>query len=237
MCGRYVAPDERALEQYWYKKGAGNPFEDVMRDRSAFTKTNYNTAKTAMVPVEYICPNGPAIVAMRWGMDHQDRNTGKPITPHNARVEGYKRTPPFAAAWKKGQRCIQLVQGYYEWRADVGGKKVPYYIRPSDQGDVFGLAALWAEAADGSGLLTCAHITMPPNELLAKIHERMPAILRAEDHDAWLKGTADEAAACLKPYPAAQTTVLRVRPLVNSTKNNGPDLLAPDPAGNDLGPI
>src|ERR1700757_191985 len=42
---------------------------------------------------------------------------------------------------------------------------------------------------------SCAHITMPANELMADIHnagkhpQRMPAILRREDQEAWLRGT------------------------------------------------
>ena len=39
----------------------------------------------------------------------------------------------------------------------------------------------------------------------AEIHnakQRMPAILRSEDISAWLAGSADDARAALKPYPA-----------------------------------
>jgi putative SOS response-associated peptidase YedK len=215
-----------AMERYWELKRPGSPFAGL-RDHPAFAKVNYNTSPSQTVAVERIGPNGPEIVAMRWGFDRYERDgTLAPRPAHNARVEGYKRTPPFADAWKNGRRGIQLIQGYYEWRATESGKKVPYYIRPKDQGEVFGLAALWAE--NEAGLLMCAHITMPPNATLAKIHERMPAILRAEDHEAWLSGTQEEAAACLKPYPDDQTDVRQVKPLVSNSRNNGPDLIAPD---------
>jgi putative SOS response-associated peptidase YedK len=74
---------------------------------------------------------------------------------------------------------------------------------------------------------------MPANELIADIHNtgnhprRMPAILRREDHAAWLHGTADEARAVLHPYPADLMVAHEVSQRVNSVRNNGPDLIAP----------
>jgi putative SOS response-associated peptidase YedK len=61
---------------------------------------------------------------------------------------------------------------------------------------------------DGTAAESCVHITMPANELMANIHNtgnnphRMPAILRAEDREAWLSGTPQEARAVLRQYRA-----------------------------------
>jgi len=43
---------------------------------------------------------------------------------------------------------------YYEWMGTEDGPKTPFYIRPKDQGEVFGLAALWDNDLDGLGILT-----------------------------------------------------------------------------------
>jgi putative SOS response-associated peptidase YedK len=51
---------------------------------------------------------------------------------------------------------------------------------------------------------------------------RMPAILRLEDHEAWLKGTTEEARAVLTPYPSDLMVAHRVSTRVNSVRNNGP---------------
>jgi putative SOS response-associated peptidase YedK len=59
--------------------------------------------------------------------------------------------------------------------------------------------------ADGTEVLSCALITTPANELMAQIHNeklRMPAVLREEDHDAWLRGSVAEAKSVLTPYPS-----------------------------------
>jgi putative SOS response-associated peptidase YedK len=43
-----------------------------------------------------------------------------------------------------------------------------------------------------------------------------------------LQGTPEQAAACNKPYPDEFTIVRRVSSKVNSTRNNGPELIVPD---------
>lgn len=71
---------------------------------------------------------------------------------------------------------------------------------------------------------------MPANPMMAEIHNakaRMPAILRREDHDAWLSGRQDEALACLKPYPEERMLAHEVSRAVNSPVNNGPELVRP----------
>ena len=60
------------------------------------------------------------------------------------------------------------------------------------------MAGLWdaSRADDGSVIQSCTIITMPPNPLLAEIHnakQRMPAILQSQDIDAWLTGYRREA--------------------------------------------
>jgi putative SOS response-associated peptidase YedK len=74
---------------------------------------------------------------------------------------------------------------------------------------------------------------MPANEIMADIHNtgnnphRMPAIVRAEDRNAWLMGTPDEARVVLKPYPSDLMVACEVSTQVNSVKNNSPDLIQP----------
>ena len=74
---------------------------------------------------------------------------------------------------------------------------------------------------------------MPANALMADIHNagnnphRMPAILRREDRDAWLNGTAEQARAALTQYPADLMVAYEVSTRVNSVKNNDPGLVEP----------
>jgi putative SOS response-associated peptidase YedK len=71
---------------------------------------------------------------------------------------------------------------------------------------------------------------MPTNPMMAEIHNtktRMPAILRHEDHDAWLAGNADAAMDCIAPRPQEMMPAYPVSTVVNSSRNNEPRLIEP----------
>jgi putative SOS response-associated peptidase YedK len=68
-------------------------------------------------------------------------------------------------------------------------------------------------------------ITGEPNELVARIHTRMPVILVEEHHEAWLSNQAGKEV--LFPYPADRMKVWPISTRVNSPKNNDPDRLSP----------
>ena len=56
-------------------------------------------------------------------------------------------------------------------------------------GSAFGLAGIWENWRNpntGEWERTFAIITVPSNELVAKIHNRMPAILEPKSYDRWL---------------------------------------------------
>ena len=55
---------------------------------------------------------------------------------------------------------------------------------------------------------------------------RMPAILHPADQEAWLRGTPEQAFACLKPYEDELTIGHKVSARANSPKNNDAGLVA-----------
>jgi putative SOS response-associated peptidase YedK len=71
-------------------------------------------------------------------------------------------------------------------------------------------------------------ITTEANDLMRPLHDRMPAILRESDYEAWL-APQDQAPAALQallaPYPAEEMRAYPVSPRVNSAKNDGPELV------------
>jgi putative SOS response-associated peptidase YedK len=82
--------------------------------------------------------------------------------------------------------------------------------------------------AEGVSLQSGTIITMPPNALMAEIHnakQRMPAILQSADIEVWLTESTDEARAALKPYPDDLMHAQKVSTRVNSPKNNDEKLL------------
>ena len=225
MCGRYVSPQAADLERHWNLRHAPNPF----------TRVNYNAAPTHEVPAARRAADGvPELAVLRWGLiPFWAKGVAPKYSTINATVERMKEAPTYRGPWRRGQRCIVAALGFYEWQIveGPGGKpaKQPYYIRIGDQ-EIFGMAGLWdaSTAADGSIVESCTLITIPANRLMARIHngrERMPAILRREDHAAWLDGSADEAFACLAPYEDELMIAQAVSTRVNSPKNNDATLI------------
>lgn len=160
----------------------------------------------------------------------------------NARIETFETAASYRGPWRRGQRALQLASGFYEWHVDAYGRKAPYCITVADQ-ELFAFAGLWDRSVkqDGTAIESVVHITMPANELMAEIHNtgnnphRMPAIVRAEDRDAWLSGTAEEARAVLTPYPADVMVAYEVSTRVNSVKNNDAALIEPVTSREDAG--
>jgi putative SOS response-associated peptidase YedK len=224
MCGRYILRMQDKYLREWNLHGP-----------PAWVTTSYNIAPTQQVPIMRMENGGPVATMVRWGLipTFAHGQPGK-FSTINARIESVETAPSFRTAWKRGQRCIQPSSGFYEWHLDAQGRKTPYLVTLADQ-ELFAFAGLWDSSVrnDGAVIESCAHITLPANELMADIHNagnhprRMPAILRREDHEIWLKGTNAEARAVLAPYPADLMVAHPVSTRVNSVRNNGPDLIEP----------
>ena len=61
--------------------------------------------------------------------------------------------------------------------------------------------------------------------VLADLIDRMPVIVHQNDYDLWMKGEPAEVAVLLRPYPCDDMTARPLSPLVNNSRNEGPDLL------------
>jgi putative SOS response-associated peptidase YedK len=143
----------------------------------------------------------------------------------------------FRDAYAK-RRCILPIDACFEWKAILGQKvKQPFAIGMKDRSP-FGLAGLWENWKDpstGEWVRTFAVITTAANELVAEIHDRMPAILRPEDYDGWL-GVEPDPRELLKPFPAQPMMMWPVSTRVNTPKNDDADLLVPQVEADERAP-
>ncbi|HEX7055288.1 MAG TPA: SOS response-associated peptidase [Burkholderiales bacterium] len=176
---------------------------------------------------------------LRWGLvPHwaKDPSIGHRLA--NARGESLAERPAFRDAFL-AWRCLVPASGYYEWRPSGRGKQ-PWYLQPADA-PLFGLAGITALWRGPQGALrSVALVTVPPNELTARIHDRMPLIVAPEDYDAWLDPRHGDLAALqalVRPYPAARMKAHPVSRRVNGPEHDDPGLLEPladGPAQADL---
>jgi putative SOS response-associated peptidase YedK len=77
----------------------------------------------------------------------------------------------------------------------------------------------------GDPVETFTIVTTDANPVIAAIHDRMPVILPADAYDDWLAGPVDKALALLRPY-ASPVATRRIGPLVGSSRNDVPEVLA-----------
>jgi putative SOS response-associated peptidase YedK len=123
-----------------------------------------------------------------------------------------------------------VADGFYEWRKGGTGGKQPYYFRRRDGGP-FAFAGLWERWDKGEEPFeSCALITTTPNEVVAPVHNRMPAIVAPADYARWLdpEATVPALQGLLRPYPAGEMTGYPVSRLVNSPSNDGPRCVEPE---------
>ena len=221
MCGRFVLAKLAAAEKtygvsrlHWHEV------------------PGYNVAAGREVPVMRIAADASERegLMMRWGLIPPFLNGETPkYSTINARIETMESSPAFRDPWKKGQRCVVPAAGFYEWHQPMGQPKQPWFIGPVN-GEIMPFAALWdrSKRSDGTVIESFSIITLPANELLAKIdneEQRMPAILRNEDVGVWLTGTPAQARAVLLQLPGEQLRAHRVSVRVNSPKNDDASLL------------
>ncbi|MGI9613497.1 MAG: SOS response-associated peptidase [Acidimicrobiales bacterium] len=221
MCGRFVSaspPDE--LARYF---GADNPGTEL--------EPNFNVAPTREVYAVRASEGHRELTTLRWGLVPfwaKDVKVGAKMI--NARSETVLDKPAFRRAIRR-RRCLIPADGFYEW-AKVPGhtKKQPYYIHRTD-GEPIVFAGMWErwrpDDDEESTVESCTILTCGPNETMAAIHNRMPVLLAPPVWDDWLADTddLDSLSELMIPAPDGLLTLRPVTPMVNSVRNNGPELL------------
>jgi len=193
--------------------------------------SRWNVAPGSLVYAIAGTRTGRRLGTLRWGLVPSwatDPSAGP--RPANARMETLVDRPHFAGALA-ARRCVVPVDGFYEWRTAAGGAREPWFLDSPD-GTPLAIAAVWDrwDGAGGATLVSCALVTTAANADVARLHDRMPVFLGAADATDWLDPDCrDEGhlVSLLEPPPVGR---LRARPVsrsVNSTANDGPELLAP----------
>ena len=192
------------------------------------TSPRYNIAPTQ--EVVSVMRNGASHLArLRWGLIPswaKDESIGSRMI--NARAETLTEKPSFKGLLRS-KRCLIVADGFYEWKQE-NGSKIPMYMTLKS-GEPFAFAGLWDlwKSPDGEHIRSCTIITTEPNDLVAPIHNRMPAILLPGAYADWLDpDIRDEQALShwLAPYPAEEMTARPVSRLVNDPKRDSPELIA-----------
>ena len=162
----------------------------------------YNARPGQNLPVIFNEKPGEIQIAL-WGI--------KPSWSKTMIINTRKESLNTKSFYKKAfqtQRCIIPADGFYEW-AMIDGKKIPYYFRLKDK-SIFGFAGIWMlDSQNKHKKFTI--ITTTPNNLVSKIHGRMPAILPKNLERQWLDKNlkADALLDMIPPFPKTKCKATR----------------------------
>lgn len=228
MCGRFVATAPPAALADYLR---------VDEIRTEALEASWNVAPTDQVYAVSESSKDEHLRLLgtyRWGLVPswaKDVKVGARMI--NARAETLESK--FKAAYTR-RRCLLPADGFYEWEKLDDGKKQPWFIHRADEAPMVfaGLWEIWRDPTSESDepdlLRTCTVVTTAANDLLRRIHDRMPVVLSPQDWDRWLDRTITDPAAVrdlLAPADPRQFEMFAVSPRVNSVRNNDGELVAP----------
>lgn len=228
MCARFTlaVPDLASLARMLAA-------EDVDPALAALYRPRYNVAPSNVHPVVRAGGGRRHLTPAIWGIA-SPWVKGPPGSARlvNARAESARTKPAFREAFGR-RRCAVPADGFFEWTGPKGARR-PIWFSPTAGGLLCfaGLYEVGRDPAAGEVALNFVVLTTAPNDTIAPVHDRMPAILTGEDLDAWLDvdngGQAERVEALLRPAPPG---LLEGRPAslrVNSVANDDASLLRPE---------
>jgi putative SOS response-associated peptidase YedK len=171
------------------------------------------------------------IVALRFGLVPnwaRDPAIGSRLI--NARAETLVERPAFHDALVR-RRALVLADGFFEWHRTPDGRKLPIYYTLKS-GEPFAFAGLWAhrERPHEPPIDSVTIVTTAANELVGRIHDRMPVMLQRADYERWLTPgdlSPELTLPLLRPFPAGEMIATPVSPRVNSVAHDDPACIAP----------
>ncbi len=226
MCGRYVPPEEAAIERVW---------RIDRRNWPGWIKPAFNVAPTTEVPIIVHADDGATeLLGARWGLvpSWWSKDT-LPALTFNARSEEAAQKPTWRQSLRS-MRCLMPARGWYEWNEkeqvkSESGRMVnqPYFIY-CPNAEVIAFASLWSvwERPGTAPIVSCALLTKEAAPGIAGIHHRMPVVLAPDQQTMWLDPAASAPDVEAIIAGARQDfEAYAVSTQVNNARNNFPELL------------
>lgn len=218
-----MAVTQRGLEYFQAKMRAEKLFEGQWSNR-------YNLRPTQVSPV-IVSDDGYKIKLMRFGLIPSWAKSEKmEFSTINAKAETVDKLPTYSRPFKNS-RCLIIVDGFYEFAKVPDEGSVPYYFTMKSN-DPFLLAGVYDENIDAGPkpITSYSIITTRANDIVGKVHPRMPVVISLDEADKWLDAGEHDPARLkkfLNPFPANDMESIRVSKDVNFFRNEGAGLIKP----------
>ena len=203
---------------------------------------SFNVAPTSRVLGIVNSGGGISVGAFSWGLiPRWAPDTSRAASLINARIETVGEKPSFRDLVAQ-HRCVIPMDGYFEWKEQLRHDamkpiKQPFYFsarsqsRYSHQG-VLAVAGLWTAWKDpnqsnGQVVHTAVALTTDANDMVSQVHHRMPVLLDRSGVANWLDDKNINPLAQIQVVDNDALLVCAVSTKVNSSRNNGSDLIEP----------
>jgi len=193
MCGKFTQM------MSWGTLVALADLQGSMRDSGVETVTPMRLAAVIALDSE----GRRTSYRMRWGLVPPGTKDPTMAKPHiHARAETLDSKPTFREAFRR-RRGLIVVSTFNEGREITPSKTEQHVLTPQD-GKPIAIAVIWERWSErqGSSLLSFAMVTVPPNDLIGTITDRMPALIADADWRKWLgeePATVEELKTMLRP--------------------------------------
>jgi putative SOS response-associated peptidase YedK len=215
MCGRFSQgePSHRISDYF-----GAYPDEDLPDGL-------YNVPPTERIRVVADRKGERRLMAATWGFRPFWTDDDRGRSWINARAETAWDSPAFGPALRT-TRCVVPADAFYEWDRTASPRQ-PYAIGPIGRGEMLPLAGIYTASRHAAP--TVAILTIAPNDLVARIHDRMPVILERHLVADWLDPLTPPAdlAPMLLAAPEDSLRMWAVSTAVNRVQSDGADLLRP----------
>ena len=168
MCGRFI------------NLSKNRNLKKIFNSDSILTKNlfSYNISPSQNSYIVYK-KNSINIEEAKWGYSFIDKKINLKKNVINSRIETIKEKLLFQDSYLK-RKCLIPLNGYYEWKI-INGNRIPFFIHipPSDPMYMAGIWKYIDFKKNDKKVFTI--ITKNSNEILSKVHNRMPIILSLEE--------------------------------------------------------
>lgn len=223
MCGRF--------SQAYTWEEVYRMYESLtLPDNRSNLQPRYNIAPTTEIDIIVRHPQTgeTRMIKARWGLVppwHKGPLKDFKLSTINARAEEITKKSIWSRPFKS-RRCIIPASGFFEWTTE-GKEKIPHFFSASN-GSILAFAGLWDRwtSPEGEEIMSATIIVKEADAWTKKFHDRMPMMLRPEDFDHWLSGTAGEEI-FEKPGPEMREWIVSQRVNKAGVGNDDPSTIEP----------
>jgi putative SOS response-associated peptidase YedK len=225
------------IDHYSITASAKEIAERFSVDVPDFYRAHYNASPTQLLPV-IMSASPEGLSSFYWGTAPEfakNKTVSEKLV--NLHAEDFHEKPTLKKALR-AHRCVVPADGFYGWKKVGKRTSIPYRFVFKSQA-IFSFPGLWEEFEDSDGhpVQTFAIITLPADELVTNIQERMPVILVAETEGIWLDKSAREESLLriLSSSKSPEMNYYPVSPRISQKDVDVPSLIIPTPPSDQHG--